>query len=340
MRDAIKLLEYSLDELAIQDVVRKSKRMPLPADSLLVDFNIVAKDVMDKVNGSFESHRRDIIEFFGAPVIVIAKLWELIWNNNCEATQRLIRKKEHLLWALHYMKQAPNFTVLCKTIKMNAKKSPTKKTVLKWVWFYVREISALQDQVILWENRKTNDVGNDCLVSVDCVDCPFQQILIDHPTKPGKKTVNKALFSYKMNGPALRYEVGLWLLSNDIVWINGPFCPGDWNDLVIFHKDLKYQLGVGERVEADNIYVGEAPMYVVCPASCLTKDDSVPMMKRVEGRHEALNKHIKNWRCLKGPFDVRGTAYEKMEKHGHLFRACAVAKQVAMQMGVGELYKL
>lgn len=30
----------------------------------------------------------------------------------------------------------------------------------------------------------------------------------------------------------------------------------------------------------------------------------------------------------------------KMEKHGCLFQACAVAKQVSMQMGVGELCKI
>ena len=191
--------------------------------------------------------------------------------------------------------------------------------------------------VIVWENRKTNDRGDDCLISVDATDCAFQQILINNPEKPGKKMINKALYSFKLNGPGLRYEIGLSLLSNDIVWINGPFCPGDWNDLEIFRHDLMHKLEPGERVEADNIYTSEAA-FVVTPKSLTTKEEQLAMMKRVEGRHEALNKHVKNWKCIKDNYRVKGTAMEKMEKHGTLFRACAIVKQVAMQMGVGELY--
>ena len=211
---------------------------------------------------------------------------------------------------------------------------------MKWIWFYVNKISALEERLIVWDNRKTNDRGDDCLVSVDCIDCQFQQILINHPSEPGKKIINKALYSFKFHGPALRYEIGVSLLSNDIVWINGPFCPGDWNDLEIFRLNLKNQLEAGERIEADDGYVGEAPQYVVCPASTTTKTESLAMMKRVEGRHESLNKHVKNWKCIKGNFDVRGTAVEKMEKHRILFFSCAIVKQVSMQMGIGELYSV
>ena len=61
-------------------------------------------------------------------------------------------------------------------------------------------------------------------------------------------------------------------------------------------------------------------------------------MKRVEGRHESLNKHVKNWKCIKGCFEAKGSPIDKMEKHRILFYSCAIVKQVAMQMGVGELY--
>ena len=150
------------------------------------------------------------------------------------------------------MKQSPNFEVMCKTIKKQNHKAPSKRTVLKWVWFYINEIHDIEEQIIVWDHWKTNDRGDDCLASVDCIDCQFQQIQIDHPSKPGKKTINKALYSFKFRGPALRYEVAISLLSNDIVWINGPFCPGDWNDLEIFRLNLRDQLEPGERIEADD----------------------------------------------------------------------------------------
>ena len=146
----------------------------------------------------------------------------------------------------------------------------------------------------MYGTTKTNDRGDDCLVSVDGVDCEFQQILVPHPTVPGKKIINKALYSHKFHGPALRYKVAILMLSSDIVWINGPFCPGVLNDIAIFRSNLMDQLEVGERIKADNGYVGEAPLYVVCPSSCTTTETSLAMMKRVEGRHEAMNQLLKN----------------------------------------------
>ena len=59
------------------------------------------------------------------------------------------------------------------------------------------------------------------MVSVDCVDCPFQQVRIPDPDRPGKTILNKALYTFKWNGPGLRYEVAVCLLSDDIVWIAG-----------------------------------------------------------------------------------------------------------------------
>ena len=150
---AVKLLKHNFAEISIQDVIRKTKRMSLPVDSLVVQFNMIVKDVMCKMSHSFVSHRRDVISFFGTPTIAIAKIWELILQNN-DGNRKIVSNPEHLLWALHYMKQSPNITVLCKTIKKNSvKRSPTKKTVLKWLWFYVKEIRALEETVIVWDHQ-------------------------------------------------------------------------------------------------------------------------------------------------------------------------------------------
>ena len=110
--------------------------------------------------------------------------------------------------------------------------------------------------------------------------------------------------------------------------------------LLTFRHSLIHKLEVGERIEADGIYIGEAPKYVVCAALCTMKEETLKVHKRVEGRHEALNKHIKNWGCLTRCFNGKGTPIEKMNTHKNMFRACAVIKQVAMEMGVGELYNV
>ena len=40
-------------------------------------------------------------------------------------------------------------------------------------------------------------------------------------------------FSHKFHGPGLRYEVGIAIRTGWIVWINGPYPPGDWPDVRI-----------------------------------------------------------------------------------------------------------
>ena len=76
--DAIRIIENSFVELTIQDAIWKSKQMPVPSNSLMNQFGILIKMVMGHLNGTFQSQRRDVISFFGAPTIVIAKLWDLI----------------------------------------------------------------------------------------------------------------------------------------------------------------------------------------------------------------------------------------------------------------------
>ena len=57
------------------------------------------------------------------------------------------------------------------------------------------------------------------------------------------------------------------IIGAECVWINGPYEPGIWNDILIFRNSLMSMLGVGERVEADNGYRGEAPQHVKRPKS-------------------------------------------------------------------------
>ena len=90
------------------------------------------------------------------------------------------------------------------------------------------------------------DKGNDCLVSVDGTDFQVPQR-------------DKEFYSFKFRKSALRYEVALCILTGDIVWINGPFPAGKYNDIEIFRNSLLSHLDQGERVEADDGYVGEHP---------------------------------------------------------------------------------
>jgi hypothetical protein len=117
-----------------------------------------------------------------------------------------------------------------------------------------------------------------------------------------------------------------------------PYPPGDWNDLEIFRSGLKHELDEGERVEADDIYVGEAPEFVKCPNGFTRPEDEKAIRMRVDGRHETINKKIKHWNCLVNKF--KGKGKDKIASHSDLFRACAVVTQVALELGFGELFEV
>lgn len=109
--------------------------------------------------------------------------------------------------------------------------------------------------------------------------------------------------------------------------MNGPYEPGIWNDVKIFRNALLSMLGVGERVEADDGYVGDAPQYIKCPKSMGHHKATDEMQSIVRRRHETINKRFKQWNCLKQIF--RGDITE----HGMYFRFCAIVTQLCIENG-------
>jgi hypothetical protein len=314
----------------------------MPSIETTLRFDVLATKMSKCVRKSYNERNREMISFFGCPPMVMAKVWELM---DIHETINPKVKDRHLLWALHFLKEYPGLRPMCATVQMpDEQAKPDEKTVMKWLWIVIEAIANLKEHVIVWERRKENDRGNDCLIGVDCKDCRFQQILIPNPNKPGKMMMNKSLYSPKFKGPALRYEVGTSLLSNDIVWLSGPYLPGDMSDITIFRQELMFMLQQeGERAEADDGYIGEAPDFIVCPKSVeiCSDEEKLAFNKRAQGRIEVVNKHLVHWKCLDtGKFLAKGTAEEKMNKHGLMFTACVVLKQIGMDLGVGELYKM
>ena len=80
----------------------------------------------------------------------------------------------------------------------------------------------------------------------------------------------KAFFSHKFKKYGLRYEVGLCILTGDTIWFHSPFPCGRYNDIMIFRHALKDFLEENERVDADDGYLGEAPLKVKCPNASQT----------------------------------------------------------------------
>ena len=164
------------------------------------------------------------------------------------------------------------------------------------------------------ENRFEKDKFNDCLMTVDGTDFRIYE-------------QGPAFYSHKFKGSGLRYEVVLCILTGKIVWINGPFECGLWPDINIFRSALMLELEDGERVEAYDGYVGEAPKHIKCPQYFCNPEETEFMQQRICNRHESVNKRFKQFGILKQVY------HHDLSDHADVFRAIAVITEIAIENG-------
>lgn len=147
----------------------------------------------------------------------------------------------------------------------------------------------------------------------------------------------KGWYSHKFKGPGLRYEVAVSILSDDIVWTNGPFPAGKFADITIFRRGLKQMLeAAGERCEADAGYKGE-PLTIELPDEGIffgVQDDQLQqgelqrkLKDRIRSRHESVNGRLKCFGCLEQRFR------HKLCYHRFCFNAVVAIVQIGMQYG-------
>ena len=156
-----------------------------------------------------------------------------------------------------------------------------------------------------------------CLVTVDGTD-----FKINEPTPWSKKW-----YSEKVNHAGLRYEIGICIQTGWIVWINGPYPPGQWNDLAVSRDGMNQALDAGEFFLADGTYKPfnqrENP-WAKTPNGLCTPDQL--MKGKARARHERVNGLLKNFHCLRDCFRHHRT------KHGRVFMACANVVQAMIQL--------
>ena len=163
------------------------------------------------------------------------------------------------------------------------------------------------------------DIGNNCLMSIDGTDFRIPQT--------GAPVRGNSFASHKYAGKsALRYEIGVSILGGDLMWIQGPYPAGSFNDVKIFNKVLRHWLDPGERVEANNGYVGCADK-VKCPDNPCNPPANERMQARVRSRHETINGRFKTWGILSQVYR------HDITRHGEVFRAIAIITQLAIENG-------
>ena len=133
-------------------------------------------------------------------------------------------------------------------------------------------------------------------------------------------------YSHKFRSAGLKYEIGLNILTGDMVWLHGPFRCGK-GDINVARHALINALEEGEMVEADLGYRGEQ-FKIKTPSSLHVRSDEERKMKAlVRARHETVNERMKNFSILSNVFR------HDLRKHSAVFRAVAVITQLSIEDG-------
>ena len=159
------------------------------------------------------------------------------------------------------------------------------------MWFFLEKIQALKQQKIVWPD----DIDDIWACSVDVTHCWVHKVT--HP----EFSLDPEYYSHKHNKSGITYELAISLQEQRLIWINGGFKSGKYNDVGIFKEeglqDLLRQLG--NQAIGDGGY--EGPDEISTPNSI----DLRPVQKFKSSalkRHEKFNGFIKVYDCLKGRF--------------------------------------
>ena len=279
---------------------------------------IVARETLKfPVTRKWESNDKDqrFRGCFGAPSIVVAELWNLIQAHGGLDKDA---KPKHLLWALVFLKVYSTEELHCAIVGW-----PSKKTFEKWSWYFVKRISDLKDDLISLGNRFDGlgpVVSTNCFISVDGTDCPVFE----------PWPFSREMFSHKMNGPALKYEVAVCLKTGRIVWTNGPFV-GSASDGTIFKNGLSLLLHDEECVEVDSGYAGDNK--AMQPSMGMNSKER-KMKSNARAQHEAVNGRLKHFNVLTTHFrHMKPNREGMMKKHGMCFDAVTVITQLKLTVG-------
>jgi len=120
-------------------------------------------------------------------------------------------------------------------------------------------------------------------VSLDGVDCRIRE-----PTEFSPKW-----WSHKINGPGLRYEIGLNMQTGDIVWVYGGLPCGQYSDLRLARECYVRAVGEGELTLADDTYKDRR--FFIYPSAF---PDTVASQKAFMTRHETVNRRLKKGRLI------------------------------------------
>ena len=118
----------------------------------------------------------------------------------------------------------------------------------------------------------------------------------------------------------MRYEVGIFIRTGDIVKAHGGLPCGEWPDLRLARNAILEALRPGEKIMADRGY--NDPNYFDLPVG-----NAIRQRKQILARHETVNRRIKQFCCMSSRFR------HALHLHPRFFHAVVNLTQLMIENG-------
>lgn len=273
-------------------------------------------------------NRQVFKEMYGSSVVVITDIWHDLMNTDvanasCVPAEKTLDGYKYFLMANCFLFGYPRNATWLRILFFPIGEKETRGEPL---WRWVRKIQALLPTKIKFLDRWSDNDDPNCelfIIGVDGTDCKTWER--KHATMP----MDRKLMSHKFKHAALKYEIGVAVYENKIVWCNGPF-PGARHDITIFREDgLKEKMPAGKIAIADRGYQTSRQDEVNMMATPQMNDDPGlhKFMSRVRCRTETVMGRLKEFKILSETFR------HDNEKHEWAFKACVVIVQYQIDNG-------
>jgi hypothetical protein len=285
---------------------------------------------------SFESNFRSFKKFYGSPPSVLACQWYDMCNTDeedfkLEENEMGEKGLRGLLLAHHFLWSYPKNADLLGSRFRICPKYASGEYLRRWV----RRVAALKAKKIVWPENFSEPDSEVFIISVDTAD--FKTWEVQHQSFP----VDRSYCSRKHKHAGLKYEIGVSVFHDQIVWATGPFKPTK-SDITIWREGengeaLKTKTPAGKFNITDLGYrtqKGKREMAMI--AHPITKDqlELKKFKSLARCRHEGVNGRMKKFKSMFDEFT------HGKELHKLCFYAILVTIQYQFDVGNYYMFKV
>jgi hypothetical protein len=185
-------------------------------------------------------------KLYGAYCTVLAEQWNTLLFTSIEGAKQSDKEASvtgfrNFLMAHHFLWDYPsNAVILGRRYKVCEMYASGRR-----LWKWVMKIAALKKRKIVWSERFSVDGDEIFIVTVDGTDCAIWE------PKHNNLPKDKRYFLKKKNRAAVKYLVALAIFSPHVVFVDGPFPAGQFNNIAAFRSRLKDKIKKGKKVIVD-----------------------------------------------------------------------------------------